>query len=37
MLSVIIRNPNSIPLINDVIEKVKEGNYFAKLDLRSAL
>ncbi|KAG4081575.1 hypothetical protein H8356DRAFT_1352579, partial [Neocallimastix lanati (nom. inval.)] len=31
-----IRNSYPLPLINDIIEKVKSAKYFTKLDLRSA-
>ena len=34
--AVTIRNSYPIPLINDIIEKVKGAKYFTKLDLRSA-
>ncbi len=33
---VTIRNSYPIPMISDIIEKVKDSNYFTKLDLRSA-
>jgi len=34
--AVTIRNSYSLPLITDIIEKVKGAKYFTKLDLRSA-
>ena len=34
--AVTIRNSYSLPLITDIIEKVKGARYFTKLDLRSA-
>ena len=33
---VTVRNSYPIPLITDIIERVKGANYFTKLDLRSA-
>jgi len=34
--AVTIRNSYSLPLIKDIIEKVKGAKYFTKLDLRSS-